>query len=73
MIVNIHEAKTNLSRLIEKFQAGEKIIIAKNGKPLLQFAPLDSEPGRERPVGFLHCDIDMTTFHDPLEEMEDYQ
>jgi prevent-host-death family protein len=32
--VNIYEAKTNLSKLIARVQAGEKIVIAKNGKPV---------------------------------------
>ncbi len=34
MIVNIHEAKTQLSRLLEQVQAGEQVIIAKAGKPI---------------------------------------
>lgn len=33
-IINIHQAKTNLSKLIEKTQAGEEVIIAKAGKPV---------------------------------------
>lgn len=33
-IVNIHDAKTNLSKLIEKTKSGEEIIIAKAGKPV---------------------------------------
>lgn len=35
-IVNIHEAKTNLSKLIEKTQKGEEVIIAKAGKPVVK-------------------------------------
>lgn len=35
-IFNIHEAKTNLSKLIEKISKGEEIIIAKAGKPVAQ-------------------------------------
>lgn len=38
--VNIHEAKTNLSALIEEVQAGAEIIIAKAGKPVARLAPL---------------------------------
>ena len=37
MIVNIHEAKTNFSKLIARLLDGEKIVIAKNGKPVLQY------------------------------------
>jgi prevent-host-death family protein len=45
--VNIHEAKTHLSRLIERVQAGEEFIIAKAGKPAARLVPL--EPGN-RPI-----------------------
>lgn len=38
-IVNIHEAKTNLSKLIEKTSKGEEIIIAKSGKPTAKLIP----------------------------------
>ena len=38
--VNIHEAKTQLSRLIERVCAGEEIIIARGGKPVARLAPL---------------------------------
>ena len=39
-IVNIHQAKTQLSRLIERVCAGEEIIIARGGKPVARLAPL---------------------------------
>lgn len=38
--VNIHQAKTQLSRLIERVSAGEEIVIAKGGKPVARLAPL---------------------------------
>ena len=38
--VNIHKAKTQLSRLIERVSAGEEIVIAKGGKPVARLAPL---------------------------------
>jgi prevent-host-death family protein len=38
--VNIHEAKTHLSRLVERAAAGEEIIIAKSGKPVAKLVPL---------------------------------
>ena len=38
--VNIHEAKTHLSRFVEQAAAGEEIIIAKAGKPLARLVPL---------------------------------
>jgi len=40
--INIHEAKTNLSRIAEEVSAGEEIIIAKAGKPKMRLMPIDS-------------------------------
>jgi prevent-host-death family protein len=52
--VNIHEAKTRLSRLVEQAAAGEPFIIAKAGKPLVKVTPLAaSEPKAMRRTGFL--------------------
>ena len=73
MIVNIHEAKTNFSKLVARFLEGEKVIIAKNGEPLLQFAPIEKAEPASRKTGFFNCSIDMTTFDDPLEEMKEYE
>jgi prevent-host-death family protein len=73
MIVNIHEAKTNLSKLIARFQEGEEIIVAKSGKPVLKFSPVDSEVHLSRPVGFFNCKVDMSHFDDPLDGMKEYQ
>ncbi|MBF0289842.1 MAG: type II toxin-antitoxin system Phd/YefM family antitoxin [SAR324 cluster bacterium] len=39
--INIHEAKTNLSRIAEEVAAGEEIIVAKAGKPKMKLIPLD--------------------------------
>ena len=41
MEVNIHEAKTHLSRLIERALAGEEVTIAKAGKPLVRLSPIE--------------------------------
>lgn len=48
--VNIHEAKTNLSRLLEKVAAGEEIVIAKAGKPIARLVPLAGKP-KHRKLG----------------------
>lgn len=40
MTVNIHQAKTNLSKLLERVRLGEEIVIAKAGKPVARLAPL---------------------------------
>ncbi len=41
--VNIHEAKTHLSRLVEQAAAGESFIIAKAGKPMVKVVPLEEK------------------------------
>jgi len=46
--INIHEAKTNLSRLLEEVAAGKEIIIAKAGKPVARLVPLGNLPRRRR-------------------------
>ncbi len=50
--INIHEAKTHLSRLVDEAASGESFIIAKAGRPVAKVVPVDSEPNRER-LGFL--------------------
>ena len=42
--VNIHDAKTHLSRLVDEAAAGREIIIAKAGKPVAKLAPLSDRP-----------------------------
>ncbi|MFN7085203.1 MAG: type II toxin-antitoxin system Phd/YefM family antitoxin [Burkholderiales bacterium] len=42
--VNIHEAKTHLSRLVEEVAAGREVIIAKAGKPMARLVPLEAAP-----------------------------
>ena len=49
-VVNIHEAKTHLSRLLERVQAGEEVTIAKAGRPVARLVPI-AAPGK-RPLGF---------------------
>jgi prevent-host-death family protein len=46
--VNIHEAKTHLSRLIEKAAKGEAFIIAKGGKPMVKVTALQAEDPKGR-------------------------
>ncbi len=50
--INIHAAKTQLSRLVDAAAAGEEIIIAKSGKPIARLGPLP-EPRRKRTLGVL--------------------
>lgn len=67
-IVNVHEAKTHLSRLLELAHAGEEIVVAKAGKPYARLMPLAVEPAMRRP-GRLRGSID-DSFLDPLPEEE---
>ncbi len=53
-VVNIHEAKTHLSRLVEMAAQGESFIIARAGKPLVKVAALGiPESGQEQRLGFM--------------------
>ncbi|MER8366750.1 type II toxin-antitoxin system prevent-host-death family antitoxin [Mesorhizobium sp. M1378] len=52
--VNIHEAKTHLSRLIDRAAKGESFIIAKSGKPMVKVVAIDAPAaGEMRRVGFM--------------------
>lgn len=52
--VNIHEAKTHLSRLVDMAARGEPFIIARLGKPLVKVVPFDApQAGAPRRLGFL--------------------
>lgn len=56
--INIHEAKTHLSRLVEQPAKGESFIIAKAGKPLVKVSALDAPAaGQGRRLGFLAGEI----------------
>jgi prevent-host-death family protein len=46
--VNIHQAKTELSKLVERAEAGEEVIIARAGKPAAKLVPLTHARGRRR-------------------------
>jgi prevent-host-death family protein len=51
--VNLHAAKTHLSRLVDEAAAGEDVVIAKAGKPMVRLVPVASSPGRRRTFGAL--------------------
>ncbi len=73
--VNIHEAKTQLSRLIDQAVKGEPFIIAKAGKPMVKVTAVDApEPAKVQRMGFLAGQITVpddikTPFKDEIEEM----
>ena len=49
--LNIHEAKTHLSRYLAKLKKGETIILCKRNEPIAEIRPLPSPPSRKRPLG----------------------
>jgi len=67
MVVNVHEAKTHLSRLLARVEAGERIVIARAGRPIAVLSPVERttprKPGNERIV--MRDDFDA-----PLEEFD---
>lgn len=65
--VNIHAAKTQLSRLVERAHAGEEIVIAKAGKPYARLVPL--ERPQRRKLGLLGIDT-RDDFFKPLPDEE---
>jgi prevent-host-death family protein len=69
-VVNIHEAKTHLSRLLERVQSGEDIVIAKAGKPIavltaVRNRPKQRVPGMDKGKVMIHDNFD-----DPLPEFD---
>lgn len=46
-IINIHEAKTHLSRIVEDVAAGAEVVIAKAGRPMARLVPLQSHADRK--------------------------
>lgn len=67
--VNIHEAKTHLSRLIERAQAGETIVVAKAGTPKVILTPVPAS--HERPPRRVAGEITLgDDFFAPLPEQE---
>ena len=68
--VNIREAKTRLSRLLEEAVAGEDIVIAKAGTPKVRLVPIEDPPKRR--LGFMGpgWSLPDSFFFDPLQEKE---
>ena len=73
MQVNIHEAKSQLSRLIQRTLDGEEIIIARNNKPVVRLQIIE-QPRTKRQLGALRGIVQSTApdFNAPLEDMGDY-
>jgi prevent-host-death family protein len=67
--VNIHEAKTQLSRLVDRAAKGEPFVIAKAGKPLVKVLALD-RPDTPQRLGFLAGEIAVPDDFDRMGEKE---
>lgn len=63
--VNIHEAKTQLSKLVDQATRGEPVVIAKAGKPLVRITALDAPTARQR-TGFLKGEIEVPDDFDTM-------
>lgn len=69
IVVNVHDAKTQFSKLLEQAHAGQEIILAKAGKPYARMVPLE-QPNRARQPGRLAGRLDLGSFDDPLPASE---
>jgi prevent-host-death family protein len=67
--VNLHEAKTQLSKLVDQAVKGEPFVIAKAGKPLVKVSALDA-PRKPRRLGFLEGEIEVPEDFDRMGEAE---
>lgn len=67
--VNIHEAKTQLSKLVDQASKGEAFVIAKAGKPLVRVAALDAPAAPQR-LGFLAGEIAVPEDFDHMGQAE---
>lgn len=71
-VVNIHDAKTQLSRLLEQVQAGEDVVIAKSGTPIVRLVPYAPPKRKIAPPGAMEGEIWISDdFDAPLDELFD--
>ena len=69
--INIHEAKTHLSRIVERVARGESFVIAKAGKPMVKLVPLDaSETSQLERLGFLAGQVEVPEDFDAMGSAE---
>ena len=58
--VNVHQAKTQLSKLLQQVEAGETIVIARAGKPSAQLVPINANPKGLNPPGVMRDQISIS-------------
>ncbi|OGR02424.1 MAG: prevent-host-death protein [Deltaproteobacteria bacterium RIFOXYA12_FULL_61_11] len=67
--LNIHEAKTNLSRYLERVESGETIMLCRRNTPIAQITPLSPKRSTPRPIGLSKGEVAVTpAFFEPLPE-----
>lgn len=72
-VVNVHDAKTHFSKLLERAHAGEEIVLAKAGKPYAKLVPFTDEPPARREPGQLkHLldDVPSNVWFEPMSDKE---
>jgi len=67
-VVNIHDAKTNFSRLIERVRGGERVVIAKAGRPVAVLSRYEGRPPRRVPGMDKGRVVIHANFDDPVPE-----
>ena len=68
--VNIYDAKTQLSRLVDRAVAGEDVVIARAGKPMVRLVPVEKQEARISGRRLFGVDLPDSFFFDPLPEEE---
>ena len=72
-VVNIHEAKTHLSKLLRRVEAGERIVIARAGEPVAVLVPARAAPPKVRVPGIDKGKVLIgPDWDDPIPGFEDY-
>ena len=67
--LNIHEAKTQLSKYLAKLRPGESILICKRNVPIAELRALPRQGGKPRPIGLAKNEFSVpASFFDPLPE-----
>jgi prevent-host-death family protein len=69
--VNVHDAKTHLSRLLERVEAGEEITLARAGRPIARLVPYRTRLEPRKPGAWKGQVVIGPDFDDPLPEFED--
>ena len=68
LVFNIHDAKTNLSRIVDDVAAGAEVVIAKAGKPMARLVPIEA-PIKSKKLGLLKGKIKIADdFNAPLDD-----